>query len=115
MKIYSAEIGIYSARRLGSLFDSPERAMAAMPGNVWTKTTWTSYRDWPSRETVHHWVSWDNDLDWDEAVSITEVEVVCEGALREPDSKVVQTYSDYDGGWEYLPESDHVEVVPDGQ
>lgn len=104
MSVYVAAQGLYEDRQVAGIFDSPERAMAAMPGNHWTRTTWTNYPDWPDRSKVWHWVSWDNDLDWDSSVTITEMEVTCEGPLRSVDVSRVQTFRESDGGWDYLPE-----------
>jgi hypothetical protein len=106
-RVYVAERGLYEERYEAGIFDSPERAMAAMPGNRWRKTTWTNYPNWPDLSVVTHRVSWDNDLDWDQSVRIIEVDwppaVTEVGPLREADEKVVQTLRE-DGGWDYVPE-----------
>ena len=60
MKVYVAEIGCYDAVNFAGVYDSPERAMAALPGEKWIQTEDT----------------WTNELDWDDFVTITGVEVV---------------------------------------
>lgn len=102
--MYLAERGCYESRTVAGVFDSPERAMGALPGNVWTKTTWTQYPKWPDRSVLTHWLSWDNDLDWDDAVTITEIDLTSKGPLRTVDRKLVQTLRESDGGWDYVPE-----------
>lgn len=103
MKVYVAERGCYEDKYVAGIFDSPERAMAAMPGEVWTKTTWTSFPNWPDRSVVRHWVDWSNDLDWDNAVTITEDEIIEVGDMRAVDRDLLQTYRESDGGWDYVP------------
>ena len=101
--IYIAEQGLYEERGVVGIFDSAERAMGAMPGKTWRKTTWTDFPKWPLRDVVEHWVSWENELDWEGHVSISERELTESGSVRDPDEEVVQTYRESDGGWDYVP------------
>lgn len=104
MKVYIAEQGCYDERRVAGVFDSPERAMAVLPGEHWRKETSAYYPNFPDRGVVKHSVRWINELDWEDAVCIIEDNLVAEGPLRSPDEKVIQTYRESDGGWDYVPE-----------
>lgn len=106
MKVYIAERGVYEDRHIVGIYDSPERAMAALPDGVWTKTTNADYPDWPDRRRVNHWALWDNGLDWDNAATVTESEFITEGPTRSVDRSLLQTYRKSDGGWDYVPESE---------
>ena len=48
--------------------------------------------------------TWDNDLDWGDAVTIMEDEVITQGPLRPADEQVIQTFRESDCGWDYLPQ-----------
>ena len=109
MKVYIAKQGRYEGESVVGVFDSPERAMAILPGTHWVKTTWTHYYGFPDRTNVSHWVTWRNELDWGAAACVTEHDLVTEGPLRVPDEKVIQTYRESDGKWDYLPELSHGE------
>lgn len=106
MRVFMAERGVYENRGVAGLYDSAERAMADNPGKEWTKTVWTTYPDWPDLKNIVHWTSWDNHLDWDDACSITELEIIEAGPLRRADRSVVQTLN-AKGGWDYIEESPH--------
>ena len=69
------------------MFDSPERAMAILPGAHWTKTTWARHLCLPGRTIITYPVRWDNELAGEEKVSIIERELVVEGPLRAPDKE----------------------------
>lgn len=105
-RFYLAEQGLYESTSVVGIFDSPERAIAALhrQGDVWTKTTWTNYPDYPDRTTTTHSVSWSNDKDWDAHVEIREIVFTNAGPRRHVDRALVQTYRESDGGWDYLPE-----------
>lgn len=71
MKVYVAETGQYSDRVLANVYDTPERAMAALPGKV---------------RKHHHWRglnSWTNNCNFDSAGVITEQEVITEGPTQD--------------------------------
>ena len=104
MRVYIAEQGLYENRFVAGIFDTPERAMAACGDGPWTKTTWTSHPQWPDRTEVRHWITWANDLDWDDAIQISEAKLIETGPERNADRVIVQTYRESDGGWDYLPE-----------
>lgn len=95
MKVYIAQTGVYEDVSVGGVYDTPERAMAAhdAPDTIWTKTTWAG-----------GYVSWTNNHDLDQAVRITEYDLADSGPEREPDRRLVQTYRESDGAWDYVPE-----------
>lgn len=103
MKVYVAQRGCYDDMYIAGVFDSPERAMGAMPGKKWRKTSWADHPHY----NEHSHVTWENELDWDDAVMIYEIELTAEGPVRQPDEAVVQTYRASDGLWDYVPETPH--------
>ncbi len=66
MKVYVAMRGCYADKLFAGVFDSLERALAAFPGDEWT----------------HSELGWDNELDLDDFVTITEEVVVDTGPTR---------------------------------
>jgi hypothetical protein len=64
VKVYVAEQGCYSDRSVVGVYDSLERAMAALPGKKWKHA---------EIMTANYWT---NELDWDDFVEIMEMEVV---------------------------------------
>ena len=109
MKLYIAHQGCYEDQYVAGIYSSPFLAMAVLPGKKWTKTTWTTYPNYPKLTNVSHWISWDNDLDWSDSVSITEIELTSDGPERKPDRSVIQTYRESDGGWDYIDVPDEDE------
>lgn len=102
MKVYVLETGCYENRYVSGIYDSPERAMAAADGK-WTKTTWNigvpkSGEEWHDRPRV----SWDNDLDWDSAASVSEFDLEEDGPLLTDYRVREQRYRASDGGWDYV-------------
>ena len=87
MKVYVAESGCYENRAVSGIFDTAERAMAAMPGNRWTLTFWnqrpfgTGFR-----------AEWQNDLHDDSLCAITEMELTTDGPSHVVDEIRVQNY-----------------------
>ena len=100
--VFVAMRGRYTNRDVEGIYESAEQAMASLPGNKWTMTVWTFYRHYPDVSKEQHWVSWGNDLDWDDACTITMMEMSDTPTRREPDSVVIQTLAK-DGGWDYVP------------
>ena len=86
MIVWIAETGCYSDHATFGAYDSAERAMAALPGNKWTRTVWLNTMNKPPT----HWSTWENDLDWDEHASVTPYEVVATGNLRKVDEVLEQ-------------------------
>ena len=66
--VYLAERGCYEERYVSGVFDTPERAMAALhqEGWVWTRELW----HFKSTSEVRHggMESWENDQDWQDAL-----------------------------------------------
>ena len=101
MKIYIAETGCYENKGFAGAFDTVERAMAALPGKKWERTLWLQIsNNWS------YYQRWQNDLDWDEAATITECEIVTEGDERPVDEIIQQRYRESDGNWDYVPISE---------
>lgn len=100
--LYLAERGCYEQRNVVGVFDSAERAMAALPGGKWTRTVWTNFPDYPDLSRVHHWQDWSNGLDWEDACRVTSVEVTDTGPTRTVD-EVLEQRLNASGGWDYIP------------
>lgn len=66
--VYVAEVGCYSDRYLGGVYETAEAAMAAYPNS----TKWTRSAGDYSGEPYEEWA---NDLDWDDRVRISREEV----------------------------------------
>lgn len=67
MKVYVAMRGCYSDKYFAGVYDSLERALAVFPGDEWEHS---------------EQFGWNNELDWDDFVTITEEEVRDEGPVR---------------------------------
>jgi hypothetical protein len=93
--VYVAEQGCYEQQSVVGIFDSPERAIAALhkKGDAWKRT----------KESANY-VIWENDKDWDSYISITATEFTDEGELKSPDSAVVRKDSADGMRVEYIPE-----------
>lgn len=77
MKVYVAVHGVYSSQNVGGVYDTPERAMADSPGDVWTR------HEYRHGNTID--AAWENNRDWDDAVRIEPFELVTEGPTRAAD------------------------------
>lgn len=88
MKVYILEQGCYDSLHVVGVFSSIERAMEASPVRLPKQSTivdWLAYKDGtgPHPSTIEReggWQktdddTWSNGLDWDDAASITEVEL----------------------------------------
>lgn len=99
--VYVVERGCYEQRYVGGVYDSPELAMADLPGQRWTRSITTHYPDWPALTPVEHRESWTNDLDWDDSCEIRAMEIRIQGPLRYPDSVECQVLNSKEN-WDYV-------------
>ncbi len=68
--VWLVERGCYSDQHIVGVFDSVAAAMAGLPG-TFTLTIWTNYTNWPRRGPIRRSLDITNDLDWDDAVTIS--------------------------------------------
>ena len=101
-RVFILEAGCYEGRHIVGVYASPELAMAAGKGN-WTMTVWTDIPDWPKLSRVEHYVSWNNDLDWEDRCTISAYSIERDGPKQDAAKIQIQTLRPSDGGWDYLP------------
>lgn len=87
--VYVAKTGCYDNQGVSGIYDSPERAIAAhhRDGWVWTRQLW-HYKSGTSVRSGG-FQDWENDQDWEDAVSIRAYELTDEGELRAPDKIIM--------------------------
>lgn len=94
--VFVAEQGLYENTSVVGIFDSAERAIAALhrQGDVWTR-----HQESPTA------ISWMNNKDWDSHVRIYEEELTDEGPERKPDKAIRRVHPDPDGRVVYVDEA----------
>ena len=93
MEVYVVERGCYEDRHILGIYATVELAMGACPGKKWTRTVWAHHPKWPDVSEVTHHQTWENELDWNEACSISVMEIEDSGPLRSVDETLLQEHA----------------------